>query len=260
MEIGAIGYNYRHDKDFVMDRPNGTGCYLLLLIKEPSVFIIRGVEQKVPENSMVLFSPETPYCYRAAGEYYVDDWMYFNVTPEEGQRLKDSALCDVVYPVTNMEELSQLVRFMAFEFHSRDLYHENILENYTQIFFYKLYRMVKSAATQHSQELLERYDAMFHMRNLVYGEPEKHFDVNSLAEGAGLSRSGFQHLYKKIFGVSVMDDIIESRIIRAKNLLRVTNLSIKEIALKSGYTNEYSFMRQFKERAGMTPTQYRNCI
>ena len=120
--------------------------------------------------------------------------------------------------------------------------------------------MVKSSATSHSQTLLERYDVMFHMRNLIYGEPEKNYDVNTLAEGAVMSRSGFQHLYKKIFGVSVIEDVVESRIIRAKNLLRATNLSVKEIGEKSGYTNAYSFMRQFKERVGMTPTQYRNCI
>lgn len=260
MELGAIGYNYKHENDFVMERPNGTGCYLLLLIKEPSVFIIKDMEYKVPKNSMVLFSPETPYRYFADGGQYTDDWMYFNVTPEEGKRLKDSLLCDTIYPVENMEELSQLMRFIAFEFHSQDPYHGEIVEHYTQIFFYKLYRMLKQASTKHSQKLLERYDVMFHMRNLVYGEPEANYDVNTLAERAGMSRSGFQHLYKKIFGVNVMEDVVESRIIRAKNLLRSTNLSVKQVGEKSGYTNTYSFMRQFKERVGKTPTQYRNCV
>lgn len=260
MEIGAIGYNYRHDKDFIMNRPDGTGCYLLLLIKEPSVFTIKGMEQRVSKNSMILFSPETPYSYRAESQVYADDWMYFNLSLEEEKKLKNSMLCDIVYPVMNMEELSQLMRFMAFEFHSMDPYHDEILEHYAQIFFLKLYRMLKRNSTLHSQALLERYDYMFHMRNLVYGEPEANYDVNTLAAGAGMSRSGFQHLYKKIFGVSVMEDIVESRIVRAKNLLRSTNLSVKEIGEKSGYTNAYSFMRQFRERVGMTPTQYRNCI
>ena len=138
MEIGAIGYNYRHDREFVMERPDGTGCYLLLLIKDPSVFVINGVEQKVKKNSMVLFSPETPYRYYGDGGTYTDDWMYFNVTAEEGTRLMECGLCDTVYPVTNMEELSQIIRFMAFEFHSLDPYHKEILMHYTQIFFYNL--------------------------------------------------------------------------------------------------------------------------
>mgnify|MGYP002519379534 CR=1 FL=1 len=55
-------------------------------------------------------------------------------TKTEMQKLKDSMLCDVVYPVMNMEELSQLMRFMAFEFHSLDPYHNEILEYYTFCF------------------------------------------------------------------------------------------------------------------------------
>ena len=39
MLVGAVGYNYRHRKDFIMDCPHGVGCPLILLIKEPSVFV-----------------------------------------------------------------------------------------------------------------------------------------------------------------------------------------------------------------------------
>lgn len=38
MEIGTIGYNHSHNSEFVMDRPNGIGCPLLLLIKNSCVF------------------------------------------------------------------------------------------------------------------------------------------------------------------------------------------------------------------------------
>ena len=57
-----------------------------------------------------------------------------------------------------------------------------------------------------------------------------------------------------------MTDVINGRIENAKRLLSSTNLTVKEIAVKCGYGNEYNFMRQFKSRCGQTPTQYRNCI
>lgn len=60
MKIGAIGYNYQHRDGFVMERPNGTGCRLLLIIKEPSLFVINGMENKVKKNSFILFSPLVP--------------------------------------------------------------------------------------------------------------------------------------------------------------------------------------------------------
>ena len=38
MRVGSVGYNYRHEEAFIKDCPNGCGCWLMLLIKEPSVF------------------------------------------------------------------------------------------------------------------------------------------------------------------------------------------------------------------------------
>lgn len=76
----------------------------------------------------------------------------------------------------------------------------------------------------------------------------------------GMSRSGFQHSYKKIFGVSVMSDIIAGKMKRAQQLLVSTNLTVKDISQKIGYANEYVFMRQFKAYCGKTPTEYRSLL
>lgn len=57
-----------------------------------------------------------------------------------------------------------------------------------------------------------------------------------------------------------MSDIINARMERAKQLLITTNLSIKEIAERCGYSNEYGFMKRFKMQFGKTPTQYRNIV
>ena len=54
MLVGAVGYNYRHRKDFIMDCPQGVGSPLILLIKEPSVFVINGIEHRAEKNSFIL--------------------------------------------------------------------------------------------------------------------------------------------------------------------------------------------------------------
>lgn len=69
MLVGAVGYNYRHRKDFIMDCPHGVGCPLILLIKEPSVFVINGIEHRAEKNSFILLSPDTPVKYHAAEEF-----------------------------------------------------------------------------------------------------------------------------------------------------------------------------------------------
>lgn len=87
--------------------------------------------------------------------------------------------------------------------------------------------------------------------------PETVSGVDMLADEVGMSRSGFQHLYKKMFGVSIMQDIIRGRIERSKRLLVSTDLTVAEIAERCGYGSAFAFMRQFKEKCGVTPTEYR---
>lgn len=260
MKIGAIGYNYEHRGKYVMDRPDGTGCYLLLLIKEPSIFIINGSKQRVPKNSMILFSPDTKYSYYGEKDVYTDDWMFMEMDKEDLKNIEKHMKLDTILPVSNIEELSQVVRFIAYEHYSKEPYSEEIIKLYTGIFFFKLFRALKPDQGVGSQSLSERHDAFFHIRNMIYSEPQDIICVDELAKSVGMSRSGFQHLYKRIFGVSVMEDIISGRLKRAKSLLRTTNLMVREIALKSGYTNEFNFMRQFKSKEGMTPTEYRNTV
>lgn len=95
---------------------------------------------------------------------------------------------------------------------------------------------------------------------MIFTMPESVPDVGKMAANMGMSRSGFQHLYKKMFGASVMTEVITARVERAKRLLSSTNLTVKEIAERCGYSNEYNFMRQFKSRTGRTPTEYRKSL
>ena len=81
--------------------------------------------------------------------------------------------------------------------------------------------------------------------------------AKEIADGLGLSTSYFQHTYKKIFGVSVHQDIIKARIEHAARLLQGSNDSISEIAAICGYENLEHFSRQFKKIKGMSPQQFR---
>ena len=100
-------------------------------------------------------------------------------------------------------------------------------------------------------------EQIFRMRRNLISQPQKDRDIDSISREIGISRSHLQRLYKQIFGVTVKDDIISARIKRAMQLLTNTDMRIQEIAEQCGYNNESHFMRQFKEKCGMTAIQYR---
>ena len=260
MLVGAVGYNYRHRKDFIMDCPHGVGCPLILLIKEPSVFVINGIEHRAEKNSFILLSPDTPVKYHAAEEFYTDDWLYFNY--EQGDNEKFERLDvpkDTLVYLGNIDELSQIMRSVAYEYQLMKEGHEEVTRCYMEIFLLKLARQLK-CTDKKSCIITDRNSRFMQLRAYIYAMPEDIADVGSMAWDMGISRSSFQHMYKKMFGVSVMTDVISARMERASQLLATPNLSVREVAERCGYTNEYGFMKRFKMHFGKTPTEFRSML
>ena len=81
---------------------------------------------------------------------------------------------------------------------------------------------------------------------VAFSSLEEEISVPQMARRVGLSESRFCVLYKSLFGIAPMRDIIYARIERAKNLLSARTYSVSEVAKLAGYTNEYHFIRQFK--------------
>ena len=262
VKIGTIGYNYRHDmrtENFDLDRPAGPGAPLMLLIKTPSRFWIKGEEFTVKANSFVLFNSDTPCRYTGEGDCYTDDWIYFDMTAEDFEYLEKLGIpTDTVVHIGSLDELSQLVHILAFEHYSANSFHDEIEQQYIKILILKLARAIGLKNHASSKLLSEKNYRMTQLRSEIYTFPERMGDVDEMAKSLGMSRSGFQHLYRKMFGTSVINDVIAGRIQQAQRLLSSTNLTVKEIAARCGYSNAYSFMRQFKQRCGKTPTEYRS--
>jgi len=78
-----------------------------------------------------------------------------------------------------------------------------------------------------------------------------------LAKEIGINKDTVSKKFKEIVGCSVGDYIIDYRIKCACHSLGNTEGSVKEIASKCGFGNEAYFIRQFKKRMGMSPTEYR---
>ena len=261
MQIGSIGYNYSHDDDFIMDRPMGPGTFLLLLIKTPSVVTVNGYEHKTEPVSFILFRPQTPCVYYGNGQGYTDDWIYLVMDEEDEAFVSDLDIpFDKPINIGDAEELSEIIHILAFEHYSEQEYREKIEEHYMQLFMYKLSRILHFNTSLSISDYKERNHRMTQLRAVLINEPNKVMSVDEMAASVSMSRSSFQHTYRRMFGTSVMSDVTKGRIDRAKRLLSSTNLNIREIAHRCGYSNEYNFIRRFRKQTGQTPTEYRKCI
>ncbi len=77
-----------------------------------------------------------------------------------------------------------------------------------------------------------------------------------LAHECKISEEHFRKLFKKTYGISPKQYIINMRINKAKQLLTEGGLKMNAISEQSGFSNQYHFCRFFKQKTGLTPTEY----
>ena len=93
MEIHSIGYHHYHDKDFVIDRPDGIGqSWLFLVFKTKTIVRQNGVDTVVLPDSCIIYSGDEPEYYKADDETYIDDWFHFTVEELDIQLFRELAL------------------------------------------------------------------------------------------------------------------------------------------------------------------------
>lgn len=81
--------------------------------------------------------------------------------------------------------------------------------------------------------------------------------VSFYADKLCLSPKYFSKLIKNASGRSAPDWIDSFVILEAKNFLRYSDMSIKEIVYRLNFTDQPTFTKFFKARTGMTPAQFR---
>lgn len=81
--------------------------------------------------------------------------------------------------------------------------------------------------------------------------------VQELATLVNLSSSRLGHLFKLQMGVDLSHFVVNERLEKAAELLRQTELSIKEIAARVGYQHSSSFDRGFQNKFGVPPADFR---
>ncbi len=102
-----------------------------------------------------------------------------------------------------------------------------------------------------------RYEKLRQLRGRIMKNPELPWNVNDIAAELFLSKSYLQKMYKQYFGKSIIMDMIDFRLARAKELLSTSDMTVTDISKICGYSSYNYFVRQFKAAEGMSPTEYR---
>ena len=87
--------------------------------------------------------------------------------------------------------------------------------------------------------------------------PEHKWTIEEMCKIVGLSPVHFQRVFKLNVGMSPMAFLLHARLKKACYLLETTFIQIKQIGIQTGLINNSHLTRDFKNKYGTTPVEYR---
>ena len=237
-----------HTKDFVIDVPVGYH-WLLVITKTPAQFCVNGKLQVYPPYSAVLYRPAQKVYYRACEDPFINDWIRFE--SDELYITETPLPLGIPFTLRDPVYCQKLIELLVIEHRYNQDYKESSIDCLLRILFNKLLE------SYYNRDITPQYYNLLKLRNAIQNNPSENWSVAKMAKSLQISTGYLQHLYKKTFGISCMDDVINSRIRMAKEYLIHGTGSIAEVASWCGYRNIEHFCRQFKQVTGKTPGSYK---
>ena len=218
----------------------------------------RGCEEDYPiDTEEMLFESvlkgDLDGALAAANQFY--DWML-----ENHQGLEADIKLKVLEFVLWAEHLAYEKSMSTYHFRSRGDY----LPTINAISDYELLRkwfMEKiSAACQNIKSRKENQSigVIDKAREYINLNFQNEISLDDVSREIDISPYYFSKIFKDQTGKNFIDYLTELRINKAKDLLENTDLSMKEICAKVGYSNPNYFSRTFKKNVGVSPTEYKH--
>lgn len=202
---------------------------------------------KVSAGDVLYLAKGSKYVMEISSEIYTPIFVDFTFI-RDGECLESEK-----FKLKNPQLVHRLYRKLYTVWHFRSL---GYMPSATAI-FYEIYGQIIKQTTQtyiSENKMLLISDAH---QTIIREFSDPKLSVVRLAELSNMSEGHFRRLFKLVYGSSPIEYIRGIRLDCAKNLLMHTDLTIREIADKSGFNDIFYFSKAFKSTEKLTPSDFR---
>lgn len=194
--------------------------------------------------------------------YYADQnlpweyvWIEFDgLRVKEALDLTELSVNTPVYHSHSKDLREQLMNEMLYIVHhaKESPFH---LIGHLYLFLDYLTRSAKSTKLVQSSKMSDYY--IKEAINYIEQNFQNNITIEDIAAVCGINRSYFGKIFRNSIGRSPQEFLMNYRMVKATELLKLTSLSIAEIGSAVGYENQLHFSRAFKTIYGISPREWR---
>lgn len=251
--IQFIGHYYTRP-GYSIERDNLDSFLLLVTIKGKGYLHYRGAQHELKKGDAFLIDcKEYHLYYTDSDELWEFAWIHFNGNPAQdyvdyflklkGPLAAETVSDDFVLDIHRIYELQQQ------RDESSDLLSSSLLV--------RLITDILQLALQDHRNEKRVPLYISNMKQSLGARLNISVSLDDLSKEFAVSKYHLTREFKKYTGYSPYGYLLNLRMIKAKELLKTTDLTIEEITRQVGFTNATHFIQTFKNREKATPLKFR---
>ena len=228
---------------------------LFFIVGGRGQFLIEDQLHPVDTNSLVMINPNVTHTEVSLNAQPLE----YIVLGIEGIALADSTLSNNQFSILNYyesAEVSSCLRNILREMEQKNPGYEDICQAFMEILIIRLMRTTVLAVPAETETVSTNRQCAA-VRRYIDLHFKEALTLDQLAEEGHMNKFYLSHVFKRTYGVSPINYIIEKRIDESKYLLAETDLSLSQIAQLLGFSSLSYFSQVFRRTQAVTPMEYR---
>ncbi len=250
-EVGTLQARKQH----ICQRKHLQSFLFFIVISGTGSLMYDGKTYFLSKNDCVFLNCQKPYFHKTSESLWSLSWIHFN-----GWNMKDiyekylerggknvlhqENILEYCSIINNLLDIAKSDSFI------KDL---EINEKITEL----ITCLMKETITDNKKDYKEKITLVQGLKRYLDINFEKKISLDELASLFSLNKYSIIRNFKKKYGFSIDNYLLNKRINKAKELLRFSQLSIEEISKECGFYDQNYFSRAFKKIEGESPTKYK---
>ncbi|MEK3800577.1 AraC family transcriptional regulator [Peribacillus sp. FSL H8-0477] len=228
---------------------------LLYITKGKGTFIYSNKEVSIKEYDLIVINPNIEHTEKSSSDYPLEyivlgiQGLAFSAADDPGSQVS-------FFNYKQEHDITLFLQQLMKEVLNQKEDYELIIENILEIVLLKMMRTKNFSLEKTSSEKISK--DMAYIKNYIKQHFREEINLDTLAEVGHINKYYLSHSFKKAFGVSPIEYLIQMRIRESKILLETTNYPISNISAITGFSSQSFFAQSFKRVTNMSPSQYRN--
>ena len=237
-----------NETEGVTFRQKGRKDYSIVFVRKGKVLVTyHGKSYRLSEGNAFFYEPNTPQYY-SFSEHTVTFWVHFSGTSVP-EILAVAGLAFGVYTQKFSERVAGQFRLLTKKFG---------LPRYRFDLYGILLTLLAAMADEISgSPAATNEEIIWKITSYIRDRYHQKITLDELAGLAGYSKGRFSHLFFQVTGTSPMAYQKNIRLSEAAEMLSVSSSSVKDVADACGFDDPLYFSKIFKQKFGVSPTEYR---